>query len=139
MSSSNCCLLTCIQISQEAGQVVWYSHLFQNFPQLIVIHTVQGFGIVNKAEIDASLELSCFFHDPADVGNFSPQRMAIIDLLRVVEVITNPPSLRVLDPESNPELGSELCKDKAPAGSCGGSACAVFLQGSAVNSSLART
>jgi len=52
MSSSNCCFLTCIQISQEADQVVWYSHLFQNFPQLIVIHTVKGFGIVNKAEID---------------------------------------------------------------------------------------
>ena len=51
-SSSNCCFLTCIQISQEAGQVVWYSHLFQNFPQFIVIHTVEGFGIVNKAEID---------------------------------------------------------------------------------------
>ena len=69
MSSSNCCFLPCIQISQEAGQVVWYSHLFQNFPQFIVIHTVKGFGIVNKAEIDVSLELSCFFHDPADVGN----------------------------------------------------------------------
>ena len=52
MSSSNCCFLACIQISQEAGQVVWYSHLFQNFPQFIVIHTVKGFGIVNKAEID---------------------------------------------------------------------------------------
>ena len=52
MSSSNCCFLTCIQVSQEAGQVVWYSHLFQNFPQFIVIHTVKGFGIVNKAEID---------------------------------------------------------------------------------------
>ena len=48
MSSSNCCSLTCIQISQEAGQVVWYAHLFQNFPQFIVIHTVKGFGIVNK-------------------------------------------------------------------------------------------
>ena len=60
MSSSNCCLLTCIQISQEAGQVVWYSHLFQNFPQLIVIHTVKGFGF---------LELSCFFNDPVGVGN----------------------------------------------------------------------
>ena len=69
MSSSNCCFLTCIQISQEADQVVWYSHLFQNFPQFIVIYTVKGFGIVNKAEIDAFLELSCFFHDPADVGN----------------------------------------------------------------------
>src|SRR5574337_1337180 len=69
MSSSNCCFLTCIQISQEAGQVVWYSHLFQNFPQFIVIHTVKGFGIVNKAEIDVFLELSWFFDDPADVGN----------------------------------------------------------------------
>ena len=69
MSRSNCCLLTCIQISQEAGQVVWYSHLFQNFPQFIVIYTVKGFGIVNTAEIDVSLELSCFFNDPADVGN----------------------------------------------------------------------
>jgi len=49
--------------------VVWYSHLFQNFPQFIVIHTVKGFGIVNKAEIDVFLELSCFFHDPVDVGN----------------------------------------------------------------------
>ena len=52
MSSSNCCFLTCIQISQEAGQVVWYSHLFKNFPQFIVVHTVKGFGIVNKAEIE---------------------------------------------------------------------------------------
>ena len=64
-SSSNCCFLTCIQVSQEAGQVVWYSHLFQ----LIVIHTVKGFSIVNKAEIDVFLELSSFFDDPADVSN----------------------------------------------------------------------
>ena len=63
MSSSNCCFLTCIQVSQEVGQVVWYSHLFQNFPQFIVIH------IVNKAEIDVFLELSCFLNDPADIGN----------------------------------------------------------------------
>ena len=68
MSSSNCCFLTCIQISQEAGQVVWYSHLSQNFPVYCYPHS-QGFGIVNKAEIDVFLELSCFFHDPADVGN----------------------------------------------------------------------
>ena len=68
MSSSNCCFLTYIQISQEAGQVVWYSHHFQNFPQFLVIHTVKGFGIVNKAEIDVFLELS-HFYDPADVGN----------------------------------------------------------------------
>ena len=69
MSSSNCCFLTCVQISEEAGEVVRYSHLFQNFPEFIVIHTVKGFGIVNKAEIDVFLELSCFFDDPGDVGN----------------------------------------------------------------------
>ena len=58
-----------MEVSQEAGQVIWYSHLFQNFPQFMVIHTVKGFGIVNKAERDVFLELSCFFHDPTDVGN----------------------------------------------------------------------
>ena len=68
MSSSNCCLLTCIQISQEAAQIFWYSHLFKNFPQFVVIHTVKGFGIVNKAEIDVFLKLSCFFDDPTDFG-----------------------------------------------------------------------
>ena len=57
------------QISQEAGQVVCYSHLFQNFPQFVVIHTVKGIDIVNKAEVDVFLELSCFFDDPVDVGN----------------------------------------------------------------------
>ena len=60
-SSSNCCFLTCIQISQEAGQVVWYSQLFQNFPQFIVIYTVKGFGIVNKGEIDVFLKFSLLF------------------------------------------------------------------------------
>ena len=69
MSSSNCCFLTCIQVSQEAGQRVWYSHLLKNFPQFTVIHIVKGFGIVNKAERDVFLERSCFFDDPADVGN----------------------------------------------------------------------
>ena len=69
MSISNCCFLTCIQVSQEAGQVVWYSHLFQNFLQFIMIQTVKGFGLVNEAEVDGFLELSCFFYDPVDVGN----------------------------------------------------------------------
>ena len=69
MSNSNCCFLTCIQISQEAGKVVWYSHLFKNIPQFVVIHTVKGFGIVNKAEVDVFLELSCFFYDLVNVGN----------------------------------------------------------------------
>ena len=63
------CFLNCIQISQEAGQMVWYSHLFQNFPQFLVIYTIKGFDIVNKAEVDVFLELSCFFDDPTDVGN----------------------------------------------------------------------
>ena len=69
MSSSNYCFLTWVQISQEAGQVVWHSHLFQNFPQFVVIHTVKGFGIVNRAEVDIFLELAWFFNDPEDVGN----------------------------------------------------------------------
>ena len=69
MSGSNCWFLACMQISQEAGQVVWYSHLLKNFPQFVVIHTVKHFGIVNKAEVDVFLELSCFFDDLADVGN----------------------------------------------------------------------
>ena len=69
MSGSNYCFLTCIQVSQEAGKAVWYSHLFQNFPQFVMIHTVKGFGVINKAEVDVFLELSCFFDDLADVGN----------------------------------------------------------------------
>ena len=69
MSRSNCCFMACVQVSQEAGQVVWYSHLFQNFPQFVVIHRVKGFGIINKAEVDVFLELSCFFDDPTDVRN----------------------------------------------------------------------
>ena len=70
VSGSNCCFLSCLQISQQAGQVVWYSHLFKNFPQFVVTPTVKGFGIVSKAEIDVFLELSCFFDDPADVRNW---------------------------------------------------------------------
>ena len=69
MSSYICCPLICIQISQETGQVVWYSHLSQNFPQFIVIHTVKVFGIFNKAEIEVFLKLSCLYDDPADVCN----------------------------------------------------------------------
>ena len=67
MSSSNCCFLTCIQISQEAGKVAGYSHLLKNFPQLWSI--VKGFSVVNEAEVDVFMELSWFFYDPADVGN----------------------------------------------------------------------
>ena len=69
MFSSSCCFLTCVQISQEAGQVIWYSHLLKNFPQFVIIHTVKGFGVVNKSKVDVFLELSCFFDDLADIGN----------------------------------------------------------------------
>ena len=69
MFGSNCCFLTCIQISQEAGEVVWYFHLLKNFPQFIVIHIVKGFSVVNEAEVDVFLAISCFFYDPVDVGN----------------------------------------------------------------------
>ena len=69
-SSSNCCFLTYIQISQEAGKVVSYSHIFKNYPQSFVIHAVKGFGVVNKAGVDVFLEFpSCLFYDPMDVGN----------------------------------------------------------------------
>ena len=69
MTSSNCFFLTFIQISQEAGQVIWYSHLFKNCLCFVVIHIVKVFNIVNKAEVDIFLELSCFFNDPINVGS----------------------------------------------------------------------
>ena len=65
---TNCYFLTCIQISQEEGNVVWYFHLFKNLPQFVLIHTVKGFGVVNKAKVNVFLECSCFFNDPTDVG-----------------------------------------------------------------------
>ena len=69
MSSFNSCFLTCIQISYEADQMVWYSHLLKNFPQFAVIYTVKGFGMVNKAEVVVFLKLPCFSDDPVDVDN----------------------------------------------------------------------
>ena len=69
MPGSNCCFLTSIQISQDAGKVVWYAHLLKNFPHFVVIYTVKAFDRVNKTEIDAFLKLSYFFNDPVDVGN----------------------------------------------------------------------
>ena len=60
MSGSNCGFLICIQISQETGKVVWYPHLFKNFPQFVVIHTVKGFSVVNETEVDVFLEFSSF-------------------------------------------------------------------------------
>ena len=69
MPGSNCCFLTCIQVSRETGNMVWYSHLLKTVPQFVVIHKVKGYSIVNKAEVDAFLEFPCFFYDPVDVGN----------------------------------------------------------------------
>ena len=69
LSSSNHCFLTCTKVSQEAGRVVWYSHLFKNFP--VVIYIVKGFCVVNEAEVDVFLEFSCFFDAPTDVGNLT--------------------------------------------------------------------
>ena len=69
MSSSNCCILTFLQDFQEIGKVVWYSHLFKNSPQFVVIYTVKGFDIINEAEVDVFPDLPCFFHNPTNVGN----------------------------------------------------------------------
>ena len=77
MSSSNCYFLTCIQISQEVGQVVWCFHLLKNFPQFVMIHTVKEFDIVVKTEVDIFLELSCFFDNLTDVDLFSKSSLNI--------------------------------------------------------------
>ena len=69
MSDSNCCFLTCIQVSQEIGKVVWYSHLLKNFSQFVVIHTIKDFSVVKDAEVDVFLEFSSFLYDPVNIGN----------------------------------------------------------------------
>ena len=69
MSGSNCCFLTCIQVSQDTSKVAWFSHLFKNFPQVVVIHTIKAFSTVNEAEVDVFLEFPCFFYASTDVGN----------------------------------------------------------------------
>ena len=88
MSSSNCCFLTCIQISQEACQVVWYFHFFKNFPQLVVIYTIKSFHLVSEAEADVLLEFACFLYDSMEFGNlisgssaFSKSSLNIWDIL----------------------------------------------------------
>ena len=69
MSSYNGCFLTCIQVLQEADNVAWYSYLFKNFSEFVVIHTVKGFSVVNEAVVDVFLEFSSFFYDSMDVDN----------------------------------------------------------------------
>ena len=88
----------CIQISQEAGQVIWYSHPFKNFPQFVVIHTVKGLSVVTEAEVDAFLELSCFFDDPVGVGylisDSSPFSKSSLNIWKFsVQVLLKPFSL----------------------------------------------
>ena len=78
--SSNCCFLTCIQVSQETGKVIWYSHPLKNFPQFVVIHTVKFFSTVNEAEADVFLEVPCFLHDPTNVGSLIPGSAALSKL-----------------------------------------------------------
>ena len=69
-----------MQVSQEAGKVVWYSHIFKNFPQFVVIHTVKGFSIVNEAEVDVFLELSGFVYDPMNAGNLVSVPLPFLNL-----------------------------------------------------------
>ena len=69
MSESNCCFLICIQVFQEAGKVIWYSHLLKKSPQFVVIHTGKGFSAVNEMEVDTFLEFPCLFYDSMNVGN----------------------------------------------------------------------
>ena len=95
MSHSNCCFLTCIQISQEAGKVVWHSHFFKNFSQFVMIYTFKGFSIVNEAEVDVFLEFPCFLYDSTNDGNlifgsstFSKSSLNIWNFL--VHILLNP-------------------------------------------------
>ena len=93
-----CCFLTCIQISQEAGQVVWYSLLLKDFPQFVVIHTVTGFCIVNESEVDVFLEFSCFLYDPVNVGNLISGSSALskpsLDIWKFLICIMLKPSIQ---------------------------------------------
>jgi len=105
-----------MQIFQEAGQVLWYSHLFQNFLQFVVIHTVKGFGIVSKAEIDVYLELSCFFDDPADVGNLISGSSAFFKTSLNIWKFTVHAVLLKSGLENSPSITSLACEMSAIVG-----------------------
>ena len=97
MLGSDYCFLTLIQVSQDVGKVVWYSHFFKNFPQFVVIHTVKGFSVVNEAEIDVFLEFPCFLHDPTNVGNLfsdSSNDFWIEGASLVVQMVKNLPAMQ---------------------------------------------
>ena len=95
--------------------MVWYSHLFQNFPQFLVIHTVKGFGIVNKAEIDVFLELSCFFNNPADVGNLISDSSAFsktsLNIWKFTVHVLLKPGLENFDPDNHDGVITHLEPD----------------------------
>ena len=99
MYGSDCCFLTCIQVSQEAHKVVWYSHLLKNFLQFFVIHTVKVFNIVSEAEVDVFLEFPCFFYDPMDVSNLISDSSAFLNpayIWKFSVLIPLKPSLRII-------------------------------------------
>ena len=98
MSGSDCCFLTCIQVSQEAGKVVWYSHLLKNFSQFVVIHTVKGFSEVSEAKVDVFVEFPGSSYDPANIGNlisgFSAFSKSILYVWKLLVHILLKPSLK---------------------------------------------
>ena len=92
------CFLTRIQVSQEAGKAVWYSHLFKNFPQFAVNHTVKGFSVVNEAEVDVFLGIPFFIYDPVDIGNlisgFSAFSKSILNIWKFLVHVLLKPTLK---------------------------------------------
>ena len=132
MSGSHCCFLAHIQISQEAVEVVWYSHLLKNFPQFVVIHRIKGFSVVNEAEIGAFLEFSCFFYDPTEVGNLTYGSSVFFKSSWIVYffflVLSFESSLYILD--SNPAnlLHLWFCKCFSPSVFCPFTFLTRFLQ-----------
>ena len=97
---SNCCFLTCIQISQEAGNVVWYSYLLKYFPQFVVIHTVKGVSIVSETKLDVFLKFSSFFYDQMDASNlisgYSPFSKSSLNISKFSVHVLLKPSLENL-------------------------------------------
>ena len=102
MPSSNYCFLTCMQVSQETGKVICSSNFLKNCPQFVVVHTVEGFCIVNEAEVDIFLEFPCFLYDPTNVGNLisgsSAFPKSILYIWNFLEHILLKPSLKDFEP-----------------------------------------
>ena len=99
---------------QEAGQVVWYSHLLKNFPQFVAIYTIKAFGVVNKAEVDIFLELSCFFYDPTDVGNLISGSSTLPASWEICMQIKK----QQIEPDMEQQSGSKMGKEYVKAVYC---------------------